>query len=50
MSIRVGISDIDWDEITRDASTEDLQYVKGKIEQRLKQRPKRTILISASQG
>jgi hypothetical protein len=50
MSLRVGISDLNWDEITRDAATEDLIYVKGKIEQRLKQRPKRTILICGIQA
>jgi hypothetical protein len=50
MSIRLGITAIDWDEIIRDSSSEDLVYVKGKIEQRLKQRPKRTILISKSEG
>lgn len=50
MSLRVGIADLDWDELTRDASDEDLQYVKGKIEQRLRQRPKRTILIKRADG
>jgi hypothetical protein len=50
MSVKLCITDFDWDEITRDSSSEDLVYVKGKIEQRLKQRPKRTILISKTEG
>lgn len=45
--MRIELKDLDWDEITRDSSTEDLQYVKMKIDQRLAQRPKRKVLISA---
>jgi hypothetical protein len=48
--IRVGVKDINWDELTRDSSTEDLLYIRGKIDQRLAQRPKRRILISKSEG
>jgi hypothetical protein len=33
----IDIAALDWDEITRDASPEDLRYIRGKIEQRLHQ-------------
>jgi hypothetical protein len=46
----ISIKDLDWDEITRDSSTEDLLYVQGKIAQRLAQRPTRKILISKNIG
>ena len=50
MSLRVGVTDLNWDEITRDSSDEDLLYARGKIDRRLKQRPKRTILIKKAEG
>lgn len=48
--MRIELRNLDWDEITRDSSTEDLQYIRAKIDQRLSQRPKRTILIRGAQG
>lgn len=47
---KISILDIDWDEITRESSDRDLQYVRMKIDQRLNSRPKRTILIRGAQG
>ena len=44
--MRVELRDLDWDEITRDSSTEDLIYIRAKIDQRLAQRPKRKALIT----
>lgn len=45
--MRISIADLDWDQITRDSSDADLIYVRGKIDQRLAQRPKRRVLIRA---
>jgi hypothetical protein len=43
----IDITDLNWDEITRDSSTEDLIYIKGKIDQRLSKTPRRKISISS---
>jgi hypothetical protein len=43
----INITDLDWDEICRDSSREDLLYIKGKIEQRLSGAPRRKISISS---
>jgi hypothetical protein len=47
---RISLTDLDWDAITRDSSTEDLEYVMFKIKQRLDQRPKRKALITCRCG
>lgn len=45
--MKIDITDLDWDEIIRDSDTEDLMYIRGKIDQRLSSRPKRTTIIRA---
>ena len=48
--MRLDAKDMDWDEITRDMSNEDLSYIRGKIEQRLRKRSGKNILIEKAEG
>jgi hypothetical protein len=48
--LRIELKDLDWGEITRNSSTEDLEYAMFKIKQRLAQRPKRKALITCRCG